>query len=189
MIKVGDKLPSVKLKTRIQGDMKDLTTEDIFAGKKVALFGLPGAFTPTCSAKHLPGYVEHADAIRAKGVDTIACLSVNDAFKKGIKRFTDENPSIARQIELVPIAQLQREPLFARSIVDAFVGAEAKKTGTVIWLDWKGEAMTAIGQKRDVDTPAYVLLDRHGEVRWGRFGKLDDSHEQALLAMIQSLTA
>jgi peroxiredoxin len=80
MIKVGDKLPSVKLKTRIQGDMKDLTTEDIFAGKKVALFGLPGAFTPTCSAKHLPGYVEHADAIRAKGVDTIACLSVNDAF-------------------------------------------------------------------------------------------------------------
>jgi peroxiredoxin len=80
MIKVGDKLPSVKLKTRIQGDMKDLTTEDIFAGKKVALFGLPGAFTPTCSAKHLPGYVEHADALRAKGVDTIACLSVNDAF-------------------------------------------------------------------------------------------------------------
>jgi peroxiredoxin len=70
----------VKLKTRIQGDTKDLTTEDIFAGKKVALFGLPGAFTPTCSAKHLPGYVEHADAIRAKGVDTIACLSVNDAF-------------------------------------------------------------------------------------------------------------
>lgn len=80
MIKVGDKLPSVKLKTRIQGDMKDLTTEDIFAGKKVALFGLPGAFTPTCSAKHLPGYVEHADALRAKGVDTIVCLSVNDAF-------------------------------------------------------------------------------------------------------------
>jgi peroxiredoxin len=80
MIKVGDKLPSVKLKSRIQGDTKDLTTEDIFAGKKVALFGLPGAFTPTCSAKHLPGYVEHADAIRAKGVDTIACLSVNDAF-------------------------------------------------------------------------------------------------------------
>ena len=83
MIKVGDKLPSVKLKTRIQGDMKDLTTEDIFAGKKVALFGLPGAFTPTCSAKHLPGYVEHADALRAKGVDTIACLSVNDAFVMG----------------------------------------------------------------------------------------------------------
>lgn len=116
-------------------------------------------------------------------------LSVNDAFKKGIKRFTDENPSIARQIELVPIAQLQREPLFARSIVDAFVGAEAKKNGTVIWLDWKGEAMTAIGQKRDIDTPAYLLLDRQGEVRWGRFGKLDGSHEQALLAMIQSLTS
>jgi len=116
-------------------------------------------------------------------------LSLNDAFKKNIKRFTDENLSIARQIELIPIAQLQKEPLFARSIVDAFVAAEAKKTGAVIWLDWKGEAMTAIGQKRDADTPAYILLDRAGEVRWGRFGKLDASHEQALLATIESLTA
>lgn len=71
MIKVGDKLPSVKLKTRIQGDMKDLTTEDIFAGKKVALFGLPGAFTPTCSAKHVPSYLQHFDALKAKGVDEI----------------------------------------------------------------------------------------------------------------------
>lgn len=80
MIKVGDKIPAAKLKTRIQGEAKDLTTDDIFAGKKVALFSVPGAFTPTCSAKHLPGYVEHADALRAKGVDTVACLAVNDAF-------------------------------------------------------------------------------------------------------------
>jgi hypothetical protein len=116
-------------------------------------------------------------------------LPMNDAFKRHIKRFTDENLAIARQIELVPIAQLQKEPLFARSIVDAFVWAEAKRTGAIIWLDWKGEAMTAIGQKRDADTPAYILLDRAGEVRWGRFGKLDASHEQALLTAIESLTA
>jgi len=80
MIKVGDKLPAAKLKSRSQGETKDLTTDDIFAGKKVALFSVPGAFTPTCSAKHLPGYVENADALRAKGVDTVACLAVNDAF-------------------------------------------------------------------------------------------------------------
>jgi peroxiredoxin len=80
MIKVGDKIPSVKLKTKTSEGVKDLTTDELFAGKKVALFALPGAFTPTCSAKHLPGYVEHADALRGKGVDTIACLSVNDAF-------------------------------------------------------------------------------------------------------------
>jgi glutaredoxin/glutathione-dependent peroxiredoxin len=80
MIKVGDKVPSAKLKTKTPEGMKDLTTDELFKGKKVVVFGLPGAFTPTCSAKHLPGYVEHAAEIKAKGVDTIACLSVNDAF-------------------------------------------------------------------------------------------------------------
>jgi len=76
-IQVGDKIPSVKLK---RTDMSDVTTDEIFKGKKVVLFAVPGAFTPTCSAKHLPGFVEKADEIRAKGVDTIVCTSVNDAF-------------------------------------------------------------------------------------------------------------
>ncbi|MBL8831206.1 MAG: peroxiredoxin [Rhodospirillales bacterium] len=79
-IQVGDKVPSVKLKTMTKDGMKDLTTDDIFKGKKVAIFGLPGAFTPTCSAKHLPGFVQNFDALKAKGVDTVACVSVNDAF-------------------------------------------------------------------------------------------------------------
>jgi len=60
-----------------------ITTDEIFSGKKVVLFALPGAFTPTCSVSHLPGYIVHNDAIKAKGVDTIACLSVNDAFVMG----------------------------------------------------------------------------------------------------------
>jgi peroxiredoxin len=79
-IKVGDKIPSVKLKTMADGQMKDVSTDEIFKGKKVVLFAVPGAFTPTCSAKHLPGFVEKAREIKAKGVDTIACMSVNDAF-------------------------------------------------------------------------------------------------------------
>lgn len=79
-IKVGDKIPSVSLNYMNKDGMQTATTDDLFKGKKVVLFALPGAFTPTCSAKHLPGFVNNAAAIKAKGVDTIACLSVNDAF-------------------------------------------------------------------------------------------------------------
>ena len=76
-IQVGEKIPDVTLKTT---DMKDVTTAELFSGKKVVLFALPGAFSPTCSAKHLPGFVQNAEAIKAKGVDDVICLSVNDAF-------------------------------------------------------------------------------------------------------------
>src|SRR5260221_1236833 len=79
-IKVGDKIPSVKLKQMTPDGMKDVQSDDFFKGKKVVLFAVPGAFTPTCSAKHLPGFVEKAAELKKKGVDTIACLSVNDAF-------------------------------------------------------------------------------------------------------------
>jgi peroxiredoxin len=79
-ISVGEKIPNATLKTMADGQMKDVTTEALFAGKKVVLFAVPGAFTPTCSKQHLPGFVEKAAAIKAKGVETIACVSVNDAF-------------------------------------------------------------------------------------------------------------
>jgi len=82
-IKVGDKVPSVKLQHMTPSGPAEISTDEVFAGKKVVLFALPGAFTPTCSAKHLPGFVEQAAAIKAKGVDTIACLSVNDPFVMG----------------------------------------------------------------------------------------------------------
>jgi len=82
-IQVGDKIPSVTIKTPGAEGPQDITTDEIFAGKKVVLFALPGAFTPGCSAAHLPGYVVNVDAIKAKGVDTVACLSVNDAFVMG----------------------------------------------------------------------------------------------------------
>ncbi len=82
-IAVGEKIPSAKLKTMTAEGPKDISTDDIFNGKKVVLFAVPGAFTPTCSAKHLPGFVEKAAEIKGKGVDTIACLAVNDAFVMG----------------------------------------------------------------------------------------------------------
>ena len=80
MIKVGDTLPSMKLMTATADGPREISTDDLFGGKKVVLFAVPGAFTPTCSAKHLPGFVEHAAALKAKGVDTIVCLAVNDVF-------------------------------------------------------------------------------------------------------------
>ena len=80
MIKVGDKLPDATFMTMSADGPKPMTTAEMFDGKKVALFAVPGAFTPTCHAKHVPSYVGNHDALKAKGVDTIACTSVNDVF-------------------------------------------------------------------------------------------------------------
>ena len=79
-VKEGDKIPSGTFKVMTGDGPKDLTTDELFKGKTVALFSVPGAFTPTCSAKHLPGFVQNADALKAKGVDTIACTAANDVF-------------------------------------------------------------------------------------------------------------
>lgn len=82
-IKAGDSIPSVKIMQATAEGPKEVDTAALFAGKTVVLFGVPGAFTPTCSAKHLPGFVTHAAALRDKGVDVIACMAVNDAFVMG----------------------------------------------------------------------------------------------------------
>ncbi|MGZ3411842.1 MAG: redoxin family protein [Xanthobacteraceae bacterium] len=80
MIKVGDRLPNAKFKVMTAEGPAEKTTDDIFKGKKVVLFAVPGAFTPTCHKNHLPGFLKNADAIKAKGVDTIAVTGVNDVF-------------------------------------------------------------------------------------------------------------
>ena len=79
-IKVGDKIPEGVLTASSAEGPKPMTTDDIFKGKTVALFAVPGAFTPTCSARHLPGFLDEAKALKAKGIDLIACVSVNDVF-------------------------------------------------------------------------------------------------------------
>jgi peroxiredoxin len=79
-IQAGDRMPSGKLKTMTAEGPKDVSTDELFKGRKVVLFSVPGAFTPTCDAKHLPGFIQNAEQLKAKGVDTIACMAVNDVF-------------------------------------------------------------------------------------------------------------
>jgi peroxiredoxin (alkyl hydroperoxide reductase subunit C) len=82
-IKLGDTIPSVKIMQATPEGPSEVSTDEIFKGRTVVLFGVPGAFTPTCSAKHLPSFVTNAGALKAKGVDLIACMAVNDAFVLG----------------------------------------------------------------------------------------------------------
>jgi peroxiredoxin len=79
-IKVGDTMPKGQFTRMSANGPETVTTDDLFKGKKVVLFSVPGAFTPTCSAKHLPGFVNNFEALKAKGVDTVACMAVNDVF-------------------------------------------------------------------------------------------------------------
>ena len=109
-IAVGDRLPSATLVKMTENGPEQVDTETFFAGRTVALFAVPGAYTPTCSAKHLPGFVEQADALKAKGVDEIACTSVNDAFvmgawskssgADGVTMLADGNADFAKAIGL-----------------------------------------------------------------------------------------
>ena len=95
MIKQGDTLPSQKLMQATPDGPREVSTEDLFHGKRVVMFATPGAFTPTCSAKHLPGFNEHLDAFKAKGVDSVVCMAVNDAFVMGAwAKSQDVNPDI-----------------------------------------------------------------------------------------------
>ena len=110
MIKVGDKLPDVQFNVPTGDGMKTMRTADIFAGKTVALFAVPGAFTPTCSARHLPSFRDLANDLKAKGVDTIACTAVNDHFvmgawakqesAEGITMLSDGSGEFARAVGL-----------------------------------------------------------------------------------------
>ncbi|MFN4177573.1 peroxiredoxin [Phenylobacterium sp.] len=97
-IKVGDKLPNVTLTQATAEGPRPVSSEDFFKGKTVALFAVPGAFTPTCSAKHLPGFKQEASAIKAKGVDEIACISVNDAF---VMRAWAEDQAVGEDIVML----------------------------------------------------------------------------------------
>jgi len=110
-ISVGDKIPNVTVMMATEGGPEQVQTSDVLGAGKVALFSLPGAFTPTCSAKHLPGFVEQSDAFKSKGVAKIVCMSVNDAFVMGawadsqnvsgtVEMLADGNGDFARALGL-----------------------------------------------------------------------------------------
>ena len=142
-IKVGDKVPAVNFRVLTAEGPKELTSDELFKGKKVAFFAVPGAFTPTCSQRHLPGYVDKAAALKAKGVDTIACMAVNDVFVMNawgkasgvgdkILMLADGNGEYARALGLELDAKGhgmgtrgQRFAIIARDGVAAHVNVEA----------------------------------------------------------------
>ena len=136
-IQIGDRIPSATLSTPTADGPKPITTAEIFGGKTVALFAVPGAFTPTCSARHLPGFTDNLDAIKGKGVDTVACISVNDAFvmaaraeSQGVKTdqilmLADGNGDLTRELGLVLDAQGfgmgQRSQRYSMLVTDGVV--------------------------------------------------------------------
>lgn len=139
----GDSIPELTLKTNSAEGPKSITTSEIFAGKRVVLFAVPGAFTPGCSNTHMPGFVVNADKILAKGVDTIACTAVNDAFVMGawqkdqnadkILMLADGNAELAEALGLEKDAtaggmgvRSQRYALIANDGVVEFIGVDAK---------------------------------------------------------------
>src|SRR5215470_15094729 len=98
MIKVGDKIPSTTVKEVKESGAQDVTTDEFFRGRTVALFAVPGAFTSTCSVKHLPSFANNADALKSKGVDVIACMSVNDA---AVMRAWGEHSNTAGKVTML----------------------------------------------------------------------------------------
>ncbi len=142
-ISKGDRIPEMTLKTNTPEGPKDISTGEVFKGKRVALFAVPGAFTPGCSNTHMPGFVVNADKILAKGVDTIACTSVNDAFVMGawqkdqnadkVLMLADGNAEFARALGLEKDAtgggmgmRSQRYALIANDGVVEYLGVDTK---------------------------------------------------------------
>jgi peroxiredoxin len=135
-IKVGDRLPEAKFTVMGEGGPKAVSSDELFKGKTVALFAVPGAFTPTCSDQHLPGFLAHAEAIKAKGVQTIACTAVNDVFvltawakARGadgkITMLADGNGDFARalglDVDLSPFGLGTRSQRYAMVVEDGVV--------------------------------------------------------------------
>jgi peroxiredoxin len=135
-IAVGDTIPSMKLMMATADGPKEVSTDELFKGKKVVLFAVPGAFTPTCSAKHLPGFVQNVAALHGKGVDSIVCMAVNDAFVMGawardqgvddsIVMLADGSAAFTRalglELDLVPRGMGVRSQRFALVAVDGKV--------------------------------------------------------------------
>jgi len=145
-INAGDKIPAATFKVMGKDGPEDITTDQVFAGKKVVLFAVPGAFTPGCTLTHLPGYVVKADEIKAKGVDTIACMAVNDAFvmdawgksqnAEGLLMLADGNGEFVKatglQMDASGFGMGQRSRRFAMIVDDGVITHLALEPGAEV---------------------------------------------------------
>ena len=158
-IQVGDTIPSVTLKHLTDNGMQDITTDEIFKGKTVVLFSVPGAFTPTCSVKHLPGFVQNAEALKAKGVDSIVCTAVNDPF---VMRAWGEKNAVAGKVTLLPD------------------GNASFATALGLTMDASGHGLGTRGQR-------FALIAKDGKVTHlgiEKPGKFEVSTAEAILAAL-----
>lgn len=130
-IKIGDRVPSVKLKLVTADGVGEVDTADLFGGKRVVLFSVPGAFTPTCSKEHLPGYVSRADDIKAKGVDEIVCLAVNDAF---VMKAWAEDQNVGDKVSLLAdgSAAFTKEIGLSQDLGGAGLGVRGKRFSMLV---------------------------------------------------------
>jgi peroxiredoxin len=128
-IAIGDKLPAATFKKFGADGMVDVTGDELFGGKKVVLFAVPGAFTPTCHEQHLPGFVQHADALKAKGVDAVVCVAVNDPF---VMRAWEQQTGVGDKITMLSDGNAD----FARA-----VGMDVALTGPFLGTRSKRYAM------------------------------------------------
>jgi len=130
-IAIGDKLPAATFKKFGADGMVDVTGDELFAGRKVVLFAVPGAFTPTCHEQHLPGFVQHADALKAKGVDDIVCVAVNDPF---VMRAWEEQSGVGDKITMLSDsnADFTRAIGMDVALTGPFLGTRSKRYAMVV---------------------------------------------------------
>jgi len=130
-IAIGDKLPAATFKKFGADGMVDVTGDELFAGRKVVLFAVPGAFTPTCHEQHLPGFAQHADALKAKGVDDIVCVAVNDPF---VMRAWEEQSGVGDKITMLSDgnADFTRAIGMDVALTGPFLGTRSKRYAMVV---------------------------------------------------------
>lgn len=158
-IQVGDKIPAVKLKHLTDNGMQDIATDELFAGKTVVLFSVPGAFTPTCSARHLPGFIDKIEGFKAKGVDAVVCTAVNDPF---VMHAWSEKAGAGDKVQMLP-------------------------DGSAVFVKELGLEMDASGHGMGVRGKRFALIARDGvvtHVAVEQPGQFDVSSAESVLAAL-----
>ncbi len=156
-IQVGDTIPSVTLKHLTADGMQEVNTSELFGGKTVVMFAVPGAFTPTCSARHLPGFVEHASAIKEKGVDQIVCMAVNDPF---VMKAWGEQGGVGDTVMMLPDGNGELTRALGLEMDGSGFGlGQRSKRFAIVAKDGKVEKVAVDESGLDVSSAEKILAD------------------------------